>query len=41
MWILSKQGKELFNLDEITNLYIVDAGGVPERRGPGKLQPQD
>lgn len=26
MWILSKQGKELFNLNEITNLYIVDAG---------------
>ena len=26
MWILSKRGNEVYNLDEITNLYIADAG---------------
>lgn len=30
MWILSKQGNELYNLDEITDLYIADSVGYQD-----------
>lgn len=30
MWILSKHGNELYNLDEIMNLYIADSVGFQD-----------